>query len=196
MLTGPAYVILRKEFSDLHSTLPRIRTAVNSVLVFLGGADSTNVTTKVLRALEPLKSLQVTCVVGLVNPHAKQIFGDFSGVSHFRILHGTNEMDILLSNCDFAIGAGGVSTWERFCLGVPSVVISVAHNQFEIGRILGETGLQIFLGDERDLEPPRIQLVVQELMAEPRRLMGVSLSSYALVDGQGCVRICDQMESR
>ena len=31
-------------------------------------------------------------------------------------------------NADLAIGSGGVNTWERMCLGIPSLIISFADN--------------------------------------------------------------------
>ena len=35
----------------------------------------------------------------------------------------------LMVNSDIAIGAGGVTTLERMCVGLPSIVISIAENQ-------------------------------------------------------------------
>ena len=36
-----------------------------------------------------------------------------------------------MSKCDLAIASGGVNTWERLCLGLNSLVITVAENQIE-----------------------------------------------------------------
>ena len=35
----------------------------------------------------------------------------------------------LISNADLAIGAVGSTTWERICLELPTVAITVADNQ-------------------------------------------------------------------
>ena len=34
-----------------------------------------------------------------------------------------------MRECDFAVGAGGVSALERFVIGLPSVIIPLAINQ-------------------------------------------------------------------
>ncbi|WBV68432.1 hypothetical protein PGH46_16065 [Legionella pneumophila] len=34
-----------------------------------------------------------------------------------------------MAKSDLAIGAGGLSTWERCSTGLPSLVVSLAHNQ-------------------------------------------------------------------
>ena len=48
-----------------------------------------------------------------------------------------------MSKADIAIGACGVTTWERFCLGLPSIVITTANNQNLIAKELQKTLNQI-----------------------------------------------------
>ena len=45
-------------------------------------------------------------------------------------------MAFLMVNHDLAIGAPGSTTWERACLGLPSIVIPLAENQHEIAKKL------------------------------------------------------------
>jgi spore coat polysaccharide biosynthesis predicted glycosyltransferase SpsG len=35
----------------------------------------------------------------------------------------------LMANADIAIGASGATTWERCCLGLPTIQLVTAHNQ-------------------------------------------------------------------
>ena len=52
----------------------------------------------------------------------------------------------LLSQTDLVIGGGGVSSYERCCLGVPSIVITVADNQVPNTKILYSKGIIKYLG--------------------------------------------------
>ena len=50
----------------------------------------------------------------------------------------------LISKCDLAIGAAGTTAWERCCLGLPSIIITIADNQTAVaeGAIeCGESGM-------------------------------------------------------
>ena len=42
----------------------------------------------------------------------------------------------LMYKADLAVGAGGSSMWERFCLGLPAIVSIVADNQKETTKAL------------------------------------------------------------
>ena len=50
-----------------------------------------------------------------------------------------------MADCDIAIGAGGGTTWERCCLGMPSLVTVLAKNQSEIAKKLQQANaIQLF----------------------------------------------------
>ena len=56
-------------------------------------------------------------------------------------------MASIMTNADLAIGSGGVNTWERMCLSIPSMIISFAKNQVIILQDLVKHGLVEHLGD-------------------------------------------------
>ena len=45
----------------------------------------------------------------------------------------------LMARADFAVGAGGTTTWERFCLDLPSVIVALAQNQVQTCESLDAT---------------------------------------------------------
>ena len=47
---------------------------------------------------------------------------------------------------DMSIGASGTTSWERCCLGLPSLVISIAENQKPIAQELHKKGIICWLG--------------------------------------------------
>ena len=51
----------------------------------------------------------------------------------------------VMADYDIAIGAGGGTTWERCCLGMPSLVTTLATNQSEIVKTLKKNkAVQLF----------------------------------------------------
>ena len=49
-------------------------------------------------------------------------------------------MPALTAAADLAIGAGGSSTWERCCLGLPTITVVLADNQRGAAAALAERG--------------------------------------------------------
>jgi len=75
-LLGPKYAILRDEFIKNVKTIDsRTRTSLKRIFVFMGGADSSNETKKVLLALDQVKGSNIVAdiIVGAVNPRAAEI---------------------------------------------------------------------------------------------------------------------------
>ncbi len=108
---------------------------VETVLVFLGGADPKNFTALALeQALnsEQLKDCIFNVVLGKNNPHKlalKQKYAKYDNV----VFHVQPSYYYgLLARADLAIGAGGVSQLERCYVQLPSIVIPAADNQREL----------------------------------------------------------------
>jgi spore coat polysaccharide biosynthesis predicted glycosyltransferase SpsG len=53
----------------------------------------------------------------------------------------------LMLEADIGIGAGGATNWERFCLGLPSLVITLAKNQKLVNNDLSKLRLIELIGD-------------------------------------------------
>ena len=62
----------------------------------------------------------------------------------------------LIARADLAIGAGGATTWERVCLKLPSLVITVAANQRPFAEALAKAGHLELLGDAATVSAEKI----------------------------------------
>ncbi len=51
----------------------------------------------------------------------------------------------LMSDSDLTIGAAGATSWERCCLGLPSILFVLADNQIQIASALSYAGAIIKL---------------------------------------------------
>ena len=99
----------------------------------------------------------------------------------------------LMLEADLAIGAGGSTNWERCCLGLPSLIKTIADNQIETVSDLAEMEMIEHLGNDDQFYvklPKRITKFYEE------SILGQQLSenSMKLVDGNGCFRIIKVME--
>ena len=74
-LLGPEYALLRPQFRNARESLRERDGEVKKILVFMGGADPTNETVKVLRALKMLnrQDIAIDVVIGAPNPFKKEI---------------------------------------------------------------------------------------------------------------------------
>ena len=66
--------------------------------------------------------------------------------ANIEIHDASGEFARIMSIADLAIGAGGTTSWERMCLGIPSIVVSIAENQNSACQKLGRDGLVNYLG--------------------------------------------------
>jgi UDP-2,4-diacetamido-2,4,6-trideoxy-beta-L-altropyranose hydrolase len=130
LLLGPRYALLRDEFRQLHEQIKQRSRPVKRVLVFFGGVDADNYTGRTIEALSEINisDLHVDLVIGAQHPCCEQI--KTACVQHGFICHvQTDKMAELMVAADLAIGAGGSATWERCCLGLPTLTICTADNQ-------------------------------------------------------------------
>ena len=193
LLLGPKFALLRSEFSQMHRhILPR--TSVRNILVSLGGVDANNFTVVVLQAIAKFgtEKFNVDVVIGAEHPMPEAIFA-ISKKHKFNIHVQTGEMAQLMARADLAIGASGATTWERCCLGLPSLVVSLADNQTQIARDIHSYGAAIYIGPEDVVSVEVIFKEISTLIDNPHKVLQLSNVAYALVDGMGVARVLEKI---
>jgi spore coat polysaccharide biosynthesis predicted glycosyltransferase SpsG len=101
----------------------------------------------------------------------------------------------LMATADLAIGAGGVASWERCCLAIPALLVSLAKNQIDIAKALDVAGACIYMGRMEAVNTATIQCTVTRLLDEKGQLEMLSNNAYALVDGIGVDRVLQKLGS-
>ncbi|HWR39477.1 MAG TPA: UDP-2,4-diacetamido-2,4,6-trideoxy-beta-L-altropyranose hydrolase [Patescibacteria group bacterium] len=158
LLLGPDYVLLRDEFYRMKDQVNVRDGRINNLFVFFGGSDLSNETMKTLQAIVRLdtKDFMVNVVVGAANRHKHRI-EQFCREHHWtHYHHQVDNIAAMMGTADLAIGAGGVTTWERCYLGLPSLVVSVAENQVEVSENCANIGLVTYLGQAVGVDGPMI----------------------------------------
>jgi UDP-2,4-diacetamido-2,4,6-trideoxy-beta-L-altropyranose hydrolase len=195
LIVGPNYALLRKEFQAAQST-SRIRDGhIRNVLVSFGGVDLTGETMKTLQALWPLaqQGLSINVLLGKMNPHNTEIMDFCREMPRCSAYEHVENIRELMGKADLAIGAGGTTTWERCCLGVPSLVITTAQNQESLTEHITRTGAIGFLGKSNEVTSWMIHERVKQMMTHPELCLEMSARASKLVDGFGIQRIIKEL---
>jgi len=189
-LLGPHYAMLRPEFSIALSKM-KIRTGkLQRILVFFGATDSNNETLKVLHAFQLLNRPEITVhvILGINHPFKSDVRNFASSMKQVVCHDYVENMAELMIDSDLYLGAAGTTTWERCCLGLPSLVIAVASNQIGPIEQLSHAGIVRFLGEGGSVTAEYIARALNEVLATPSALAEMSRNSMRLVDGQGVQR--------
>jgi RimJ/RimL family protein N-acetyltransferase len=98
-----------------------------------------------------------------------------------------------MAKADLAVGAGGGTTWERLCMGLPSLVLSIAENQIPACEALAFSGLIRYLGGAHDLDVAEIESALIESLALAGQLSVLATGNQTLVDGRGVNRVAEAL---
>lgn len=190
-LLGPRYALLRPEFAAQRGLLDPRSGEIDRILICFGGSDPTNETAKALEAIGSLAMphLAVDAVIGASNPHADVVDALCRRMANVTLYSGANNIAELMRLADLSIGAGGVMSWERCCLGLPVLAIDIAANQVPSLTMLAQLGALIHLGSAGDVRAKHIAASIAGLMADPDQTKRLGDAAGALVDGEGAARV-------
>ncbi len=195
-LIGPRYALLQSEYRKLHRRTPYRSGRVRRVLVYFGGADSSNLTGKALSTLLELCPAEVMIDV-VVNPygtHYHSVLDLVSSAPNVVLHQSLPSLAYLMAEADLAIGASGATSWERCCLGLPSVVFTLADNQIPIASELSNQGYVYWVGPISSIDSEKFREILSELLYQPIP-DSWSRRCSELVDGNGCERVIAAMGS-
>lgn len=191
-LFGPAYAILRDEFTLHKKILGKKPYEINKIMVFFGGTDPDNVTMKIIQCLDSKYSdIEINVVVGSSNPNKDTIKNFCSKRKNFKFHCQIDYMAELMKESDLIIGAGGTTTWERMCIGTPAIVISIADNQEEICAKAAEDNLIFYLGKHTEFSESKFIQTFDSLLRGSNQLLEMAQKGQKIVDGLGAKRITD-----
>lgn len=194
-LLGPKFALLRPEFCKVKKHLRKRDGTVKNILIFFGGSDPTNETQKALGAIKLFNKPDITVdvVVGSNNPNKKVIERICSTTPNIFFHCQVDNMAYLMANSDLAIGAGGISTWERCCLELPSLIIVVAENQDQIAKMINKCGAGINIGEHINVSPISICKELLELIQSPKLVLKMGFNASKIIDGKGIFRVISKM---
>ncbi|HET7086168.1 MAG TPA: UDP-2,4-diacetamido-2,4,6-trideoxy-beta-L-altropyranose hydrolase [Rhizomicrobium sp.] len=196
LLLGPAYALVRPEFAARREkSLARPRDGVRRLLVFMGGIDEMNETSKALAGIAKSRhhAAAVDVVIGAANPHRAAVEAACRGLPGARLHVQAQDMAGLMAQADLMLCAGGSANWERCTLGIPALVTILADNQLPIAESLGAAGSHRTLGWHDRLTAADYAAALDAVT--PAMLSAMSRVSAAICDGQGIARVADRLKN-
>jgi len=187
LLLGSQYALLRPEFAKWRSFSLRRRSKSDfrQLLINMGGVDVGNVTESILDELKTCNlpnDININVVMGEFAPHLESVKSKANALPYnVEINVNVDNMAEIMSNADIAIGAAGATTWERCCLGLPTIQIVIAENQNTIAKSLAKKNAIKLLQDRKEL----LSMIsdVTDWMKD------VSDITRQISDGQGLMRV-------
>ena len=190
VLTGCEFALLNPQFSDYRQQLlaDDKLPIMPKLLLSMGGIDQPNATLSVLMALavEPVLTRPlVTVLLGPRAPHYQQVQAFCLQHSEWVTqLDFVDNMAELMVQHQVAIGAPGTTSWERACLGLPSIIIPLAENQQTISRnlVAVDAAYKVEIDDIAQL----LMLTYQRLL---QNWSALRKNNLKLCDGLGLNRV-------
>ncbi|CAG8999577.1 MAG: UDP-2,4-diacetamido-2,4, 6-trideoxy-beta-L-altropyranose hydrolase [Candidatus Celerinatantimonas neptuna] len=163
-------------------------------LICFGGADpvhATKTTLEALLKLERAKSIQWHIIAGAANPDWPDLLElvQFSSLAIHIKRHESN-MPRLLAQCDFTIGAAGGMTWERCCIGIPTLAIPIVDNQVFNEAVIRRYQLAELLSLDDLSQPEQLDSALKSLESH-RNLF--RKHAQTMIDGLGAIRIATKL---
>jgi UDP-2,4-diacetamido-2,4,6-trideoxy-beta-L-altropyranose hydrolase len=192
-LLGPRYALLREEFRSTRENVAVRSGVVRRILVFFGGMDDADHTTTAVNALSQLSSgeFAVDVVIGAGHRNRRHLEG-LCAANRFALHVQTSRMAELMATADLAVAAGGSASWERCCVGLPSLVIAVADNQRGLVRDAALAGL-LYAPAMEQISADSLVRHLRTLQENPLLLHALSANGMNAVDGRGAERVVRAM---
>ncbi|HEU4839753.1 MAG TPA: UDP-2,4-diacetamido-2,4,6-trideoxy-beta-L-altropyranose hydrolase [Micavibrio sp.] len=198
IITGSQYMLLRPQFAMARAKAKKRRSENNPlkrVLVAVGSLNYNNIVPKIIEGLMLVSdgNLQIDVVLSSGAENMDDVRRAISSLNskgqHSADLHlDVQDMAALMVVADIAIGAGGTTTWERCCLGLPTLMVELADNQIPTIQALEKAGAIIPMGHAKTLSAEKIAEYVQNVAISPDMLNQLAEASFEICDGMGLER--------
>ena len=194
ILLGPNYALLRPQFLASRENALKQRGNVGDVkriLTSFGSGPADNLICLAINGLSRTQfngHVDVVLGSGAKHPEITNLVADmpdFSVAFHVEV----KDMARLMSEADLAIGAAGMTSWERCCLGLPALIVVLASNQKKIATELENAGAGVVLGWHESVSTEVFADKFTDVISRCGQLPSMSKKAAAICDGQGIRRV-------
>lgn len=193
LLGGPRFALL----GSVYAQAPRhqVSDTVRSVGIFLGGTDPAGLTEVAVRATCDLARFRgaVEVVTTRANPRWAEVRQLATHWPNVRVLLDLPDLAAFFARHDLHIGAGGGASWERCCVGGPTLALVGADNQQAVIPALSDLGAVATLPAGANNTAEVISHELRALIDDPARRRAIVQQARALVDGRGALRVALSM---
>jgi UDP-2,4-diacetamido-2,4,6-trideoxy-beta-L-altropyranose hydrolase len=197
VLAGSRYALLRPEFAAQrdYSLHRRAIPKLEHLLITMGGVDQVDATGQILEMLMDCRLPEDCHITVVMGPHAPWLARVTLLAEQMprptEVKVNVHNMAELMADSDVAIGAAGSTSWERCCLGLPSLIGVFADNQRSIANALQLAGAAKEFGGMAGVA--KINRMVTELFDDEDALASMSAYAAGVTDGCGTERVAARL---
>lgn len=194
LLLGPRFALLDPHYSKLHKKTLIKSGKIKRVIIFFGGADQENLTGLSTHIFTKFNKNEILfdVIVSKKNIFYSQIMKLSQKNKNITLHNELPSLAPLIYKADLAIGAAGSNTWERCCLGTPSIIIISGTNQKKIAQAMKEAGVAIVLEQNLNLKK-EIEKAFILLSTNKRLYLKMSKKAFSICDGEGINRVIKKL---
>lgn len=189
ILGGPRFALLGQAFAS--APRYRFRDEAQSIGVFLGGTDPAGLTSSVIDACRRVADFAgpIEVATTSANPALPSLNVLCEADRNLSLCIDQPDLTSFFARHDLQIGAGGGASWERCCLGAPSITLVTADNQLAVVPMLVAVGASAALPKGQGPEPGAVGLLVRRLLDGTGLRRSLHENALRLVDGRGAQRV-------
>lgn len=185
ILGGARHALL----APVYAYAPRcvVGEAVTSIGIQFGGVDADGHALAALAAVDSAGFRgEVEVVLTSACPHRAAIERAAAERPLTRVVCDLPHLADFYARHGLVVGAGGGATWERCCIGVPTLAVAVAANQRSV--LLPLQGLGV-LATAASADADTLAAGIAALLPDAPRRRALSAAAQRLVDGRGAARV-------
>ena len=194
---GSNYQIIKPNFFEIkHQCLnrrARRRGKIDRVFICLGGTDPLSMTSSVLDDVaSALPDCTVDVVVGSLAPNLQSLKQMVARIRHRVNLHvDAKNIASLMCKADLAVGAAGTMTWERKCVGLPTIILIIASNQDHVGAEMERAKAAVVFDAKLNYPELGVKTALTELFGKPERVISLGKNAAAMGGHNGAKKISE-----
>ncbi|MDC2981245.1 UDP-2,4-diacetamido-2,4,6-trideoxy-beta-L-altropyranose hydrolase [SAR116 cluster bacterium] len=196
LLLGSKFAMINRKFrSRREEARSRTRKSLDRLFVSMGASYTVPLEDKIIEAISgsdfrgELVFLSWDATKGRAELISQKMKKSCTSV---EVLNATKTVEDYLCWCDLAIGAGGMSSWERCCLSVPSILTVISDNQLDNAIALSDLGAAHIFDWRTSINTQGLTESINSFIAESESLQLMGNSACAIVDGFGPRRIAEE----
>lgn len=197
-LLGTKYNLIRDEFINISHSYKCTDSSAQNVLITVGGSDPYHMTEKIILLVmeqKQFEEINYYVVIGNAFKNRNNIEDIAKKYSNIRIYYDPPNMANVISQCDFAISAGGCTMYELAICGIPALIFAYAENQLMQISFFEKMDTIRFVGMYHDIDKEDFLYKYQNAVNDPIWRKESSLKLCKLVDGKGSERIVKKVNN-
>lgn len=198
VLIGPEFALLDELYSPLQETAKNIcRDDIKSVFINFGTLDVYSLTLRTVYIfLEKFAEIVLNVVVQESNSDIQKLKNlELLNSDKLRLYISPVFLGNIMSENDFSIGAGGISLWERFALGLPAIVVSTSNNQSAPLQMLSDDLFVNYLGGADEVSDEDLFQAITNFVDDVNAVKQLRDKIIELCPADGSKRVADAMQS-